>query len=478
MSINHRRISVAIASSLVLELINKISPLLILHHAQKNLGLTEFGWSQYQLAIFEIIQPFVSYGFANYALAETSAAGCSQDRVRRIFTHIMLLKIFHAVVVSSLYLLNRKLNGAPIADLYSLGILLLVVGSAVTDVFWYCILQHKLAKFTLLSGILRILAMLLILFFIKTTADSRLFVCLMLLPNAMIAISSGVYAFSQLKFGTIDWQFLKIIFSKSTPFALVVLLVTLVDRVDIFLVEKFFGLDAAGSYAGPAKIIQSLSLIAASLALPFYAEMLKVHDAHSLAKHTKLSLWFLSALIVPIVFGLPFIEGDVLQLVFSNLPSPANHLLSSLAIGMIGNIFVTVFGLQILIAKARPFRLSIGAGATLIFIPTVVWLTKDWFGYQAVAYSLVLGKIGFGLSCVYYSREFLPKTPWLSFIKPVLAGVAMAGFLSLLRVDGLGLNILAGGVSYSVCLLLINFKEFLDILQHPKVLNVWNRWRL
>ena len=476
MSINHRRISLSIASGLLLEIINKISPILILYHAQKSLGLADFGWAQFQLALFEVVQPFVTYGFPNFALAAVAEDKDQSPAVSQgLFSHILVLKVFNALLVSIFFLESHNFGAATAADRYSFDILLVVMAACIFDTFWLCVARHKLATMSLISGVLRIAALLLILTLVESPSDKRLFVFLSLLPNSLICLLTGLYAYKTLSFSRIAWSKLREIMMKATPFALTILVLTLIDRIDIFLIERWFGLETAGIYSGPARVIQSLAMVTTAIALPFYAEILKVKDRDSLYKHVALSLWFLSALIAPIIFGIPFIEGDVIRILFSHLPVAGHYLLSLLSVSMIGSILVSVFGLQILMARSRPWPIIIAGSICLFFIPPTVWALKATWGFKSVAYVIIAGKIIFGLLCMRFAKEFLPKIPWSSFLKPILAGAGMGGFLLLIKVPGLVQNLLWGGLAYLVCLVATNFREFKEILQHPKVKGLLKR---
>ncbi len=477
MSINHRRLSISIGAGLLLEVINKISPLLILHHAQKTLGLPDFGWAQYQLALFEVVQPFVTYGFASYALAEASSKDNAESELQKLFTHILILKLINAALVSLFYIMSHQFESHSRADQYSFDILFLVMIASIADSFWICIARHKLATMSLVSGLLRLLSLFLILGFIETADDRHLFVLLSLLPNTAISVATGIYSFRLLSLSRIFLSNLVDILRKSTPFALIVLLITMLDRIDIFFVERWFGLEVAGIYSGPAKVSQSLSMIISSLALPFYAEILRIQEPKVLLKHVALSLWCLSALVSPIIFGLPFIQEELVETLFTNLPQSAHQLVSLLSVGMVGTVLLSVFGLQILMSKSRPWPIIWGSALCVATVPIMIWIAKDHLGYQAAAYCIVFGKIAIGLFCMQFAKEFLPKIPWLSFFKPLLAGAGMAYILYEIDVKGMLANIVWGALAYLLCLSLSNFKEFKQILQHQKVRAMLDRWR-
>ncbi len=476
MSINHRRLSIAVAAGLFLEAINKVSPLLILHHAQKTLGLTDFGIAQYQLTMLESVQPFITFGFANYALAERAVQTDNQSETSTIFSHIGALKLINTLLVAILIVISATTGQAPFSQsIYSTGILTVVLVAYVADSMWYCIARHKLAQMSVLTGLLRITTLVLILILVQQRTDTKLFILLCILPNVATSIYSGFYAFKNLEITRVTVATLKKIAIKSAPFAILILFVTLLDRIDIFLVQKWYGSEGAGIYSGPAKVVQSLSLLIAGLATSFYAETMRVNESESLFKHISFSLWLFTALTAPIIFGIPFIEKQTLSILFKDLPDSAGNLLSIASIGMIGTVLSSVFALQILMPKSRPWPVILGATIGLLISYALAWTLHSSFGLHSAAFGIVCGKIIFGLTCLWASREFLPKIPLASFLKPMLAGACMSIFLTLIASDHMAVNIGFGGLSYVFFLSTINHKEFKKLIQHPKIKSLLGR---
>jgi O-antigen/teichoic acid export membrane protein len=477
MSINHRRLSITVAAGLLLEAINKVSPLLILHHAQKTLGLTDFGIAQYQLTMLESVQPFITFGFANYALAERAVQTDNQTETSAIFSHIGALKIINALLFATFIVISTPTGHAPFSQsIYSTGILTLILAACVADSMWYCIAKHKLAQMSLLTGLFRITTLILILLLVDQRTDMNLFIVLCILPNVATSIYSGYYACKNLEITRIAAATMKKIVIKSAPFAILILLVTILDRIDIFLVERWYGPEGAGIYSGPAKVVQSLSLLIAGLATPFYAETMKVNESESLYKHVSLSLWLFTALAAPIIFGIPFIEKQALSILFKDLPASAENLLSVTSIGILGTVLSSVFALQILMPKSRPWPVIIGATIGLLISCAIAWASQPSFGIHSAAIGIVCGKILFGLTCLWASREFLPKLPLASFLKPMLAGACMSIFLYLIASNDMAVNLGCGGLSYVFFLSRINQKEFNNLIRHPKIKSLLGRF--
>ncbi|RZA16116.1 MAG: hypothetical protein EOP10_25165 [Proteobacteria bacterium] len=372
-AINHRRISLAVASSFLLELVSKISPLLILHHAQKTLGIEQYGWSQTQIAFLETMQPFITFGFASYALAITSGKGDAKDDLNRLFSPILYLKTFNALIVALVYLAYFLWRGnvLNVLDYLVFGVMLL---TSVLDFHWVCVVRHKIAMVSLVSGALRLAFLGLILTLVKSSDDKSLFVALLIIPNAFVAMGTGYFAKSLAVFRVVKWEELRRIFLDSIPFAILIIMITTFDRVDLFSVERWLGLEIVGIYSGPAKVIQSISTVLMALSLPFFAEILKVTDSDSLTKHLRLSFFFMSVLISTIIFGMPFVEKDIAQLMFPAVAyESVRHLMSILSVSMVGSIFISVFGLQLLMSKGKPWPIIRGTFVYCLFFPIFVW---------------------------------------------------------------------------------------------------------
>src|SRR5262249_29440190 len=132
------------------------------------------------------------------------------------------------------------------------------------------------------------------------------------------------------------------LFRGALPFASIILLLVLHDRYDLFLVERWFGLEAAGAYAGPARLVQSLAALGGSVVGAFSAEIIQVEadDKESLRRHVAFSLWCMLAIATPIVFGAPFVEGDALSLLFTHQDPAARGIFSWLCLGILSQVAI------------------------------------------------------------------------------------------------------------------------------------------
>ncbi|MCX6130167.1 MAG: oligosaccharide flippase family protein [Proteobacteria bacterium] len=474
MSINRRRLSLTIASGLVVEAINKVSPLLILHHAQKTLGLAAFGWAQYGIAIIESLIPLVAFGYTNFAIAEAGSAEHPLIRAKQVLSPIAILKLVHALSVLVAFFVWQNLHQGRFQLESNSWFLILMLGSVTLDSLWFCILNQKLASFNILGGLLRICSLLAILAWVKNPNQAFHFLVLIMLPNALISAASGFYSFRHLGFARLVPADMKRFFLGSIPFASIAIILTLYERFDLFLIERWFGLEALGAYSGPARVVQSLIMLINSVVLAFYAEMVRINDRESLFKHTQLSLWSLMALATPIAFGASFVEKDALNLIFTHTSPLADGVFGLLSAGMIGNALIAVFGLQLLQIKGKPWKLILALILGFLIGPPIAWLLRDSLGLLAASVAVLASKTIAAALSLLFARPLIAKIPWNSLTRTLLAGLFMALGLKLCQPKGLIWTLSLGAIFYGTALIALNREQIMLGLQHPKIA-AWRR---
>jgi O-antigen/teichoic acid export membrane protein len=472
MSIHRRRLGISIASGLVMEGLNKISPLLILYHAQKYLGLTAFGSAQYGIAWLEIIQSLVAFGYANYAVAAISRGHDSAP----ILSHVTALKIMQMLLV----LLGVSILSAwqsPAHPLQSYFLLLaLLLSGTVLDASWLALARQKVAYFSAFHIILRLGSLLAIFIWVRAPEDQLLFMLLQLAPHILMAVATAYFAWTRLGWSPVQRDSFFRIARGALPFAAISFLLMLQDRFDLFLMERWFGLEAAGAYAGPAKVVQSLAALGTSVVAAFSAEMVLVKDRDSLARHSALSLWCMLAIATPIVFGAPFVETEAMQLLFPHQPPAAHGIFRWLCLSIIAQVFITVFGLQVLQLKGEPWRLFLCLIPGLIAGPLLAWTLRSTYGWPVMAWALVASKGIAAFLVVIAARPMTGPFPWPAILRTLAPGACMALVLYGIVLQGILLQFIIGGIVYLSCLALLNRQKVSWVLNHPQIARYWRGW--
>jgi O-antigen/teichoic acid export membrane protein len=452
-----------------MEALNKISPLLILYHAQKYLGLAAFGSAQFGIAWLEIVQSLVAFGYANYAVAAMSRG---QDSAP-ILSHVTALKIMQMLLVLfGVTILSLWQSPSHPVQNYFLLLVLLLTGT-VLDASWLALARQKLAYFSAFSIILRLGSLVVIFLWVRAPQDKELFMLLLLTPHVLMALATAYFAWTRLGWSPLRAKSLPLIWRAALPFAAISFLLMLQDRFDLFLIERWFGLEAAGAYAGPAKVVQSLAALGTSVVAAFSAEMVQVKDRDSLARHTALSLWCMLAIATPIVFGAPFVETEMMRLLFTHELRETHGIFSWLCLSIIGQVFITVFGLQVLQLKGEPWRLFLCLIPGLILGPLLAWILRTSYGWQVMAWAVVLSKGLAACLVVIVARPITGSVPWSPILRTLAAGACMALVLYGIVLQGILANLIVGGIVYLSCLALLNRQKVSWVLHHPKIARYW-----
>lgn len=455
--VNKKRLSFTTAFSLGVEVFAKIVPLLVLHFAQKALGVKAFGLSQYGIALVEIAIPFVIFGYHNYGAVLVGQVSKEPGKIARLISNITCLKLLHAVV--TLGFMTLVLGASEVYRPYLPMMLALsfVMFTGAFDCFWTHLGVQKFAWVQGFIGVGKIISLVLVVLLVTHPEDSALYAALTFLANSCLHLATFVYCTKRFGIARPRWSEMTQLFVRARPYALVVILGIFADRLDWILVERLFGLRETGLYAGSARLNHSVFQLFNAITLSFFAEMLVCHDKKSLTRHFELGLWVMTSLFAPVLVGMIFVGRDVLGLIygadFVGQEAPLLALLASTWFGTLG----AMLSLQILQIRGatKPVLWALVAGTTVMtaLIPALAQTLQ----LVGVAVSVLVGKaLSAGLMLI-AARRYLSQLPWGAVLRPMLAAAVMGLVLAGLGEMTFAKTVLVGGLSFAPVYLLLNW---------------------
>lgn len=463
--LHKKRISITILTGLFVEFLNKIAPLVIFHLAQKRLGLEKFGYALFGISVIELVIPFITFGYNQYG---TIAAGKDPERIRKLMSNIFVLKFIHLLIL--LAFLYSFFLFSPNYRIYypmmlPLGMLLLF---SVFETVWVQAASQKVAVSNLSYGVCRFISLILILRFIQDSQDAILFAILSLVSNAIINIFSVGYTFRSFSLVRPDWTSMRVLFKKSQPFAVIALLTIVNERMDIFLAEHFDGLSGAGYYAGCARLGHSLIQIANTIIMAFFSEMVSVSSKESMTAHMTTSLWVLCFFLSPIVFGVWFVDSDLLSFIFDEKFRSVGKLLSLLFLSATFSLITTSFGQQILLlnGQLKSYALALILGIIISFLGT----TMAGGGLYAIAISMCIGKSFTSCYVMMAAKKTIRFPIGNILLRTIGPGIIMALGLYFLHLDGFFATLSAGAILYLFSSYWMNRRDFSTFF------NYFRRW--
>ena len=448
-------------AALASETVNKVAPLLTMHFAASRLGAAGFGVSQFALWLLEWGIILVAFGYPQAIPVALRRAESLQEK-KELAGALVLNRLAQAAcAILAMWVLVQSNPDYGVywpAVASSLFILLL----SAFDMSGVLIAVQRVGTYSMMMIASKLASLLAVWMLIQSTSDATLYVLITNGANGLICVGSFLLAWNFLGLSMPSLSQMRKMFRLSVPFAISVFALVLVERFDLYLVERSMGPVGAGWYSGPMKLMQSIIPLIASVSTVFYSEMVGIHDAESMKKHLRFSLLSVMLFIMPVIVGTWFTGAGILNLIFGAGFESQGQTLSILVLNALAHAVILVIGFQTLGLRhrMRPVysALFIGLLAGVIIGPTLV---KN-FGYVGAAGASVISRwIPAGIILltarnvgVVGFREF--SGPILQAGLPALAmGVVLAlaeqaGARSLATLLGLG------AISYFVFFMAIN----------------------
>ncbi len=281
---------------------------------------------------------------------------------------------------------------------------------------------------------------------------------------AIVRYRSGVFLHR------ISFKRSKEILRMSYPFALLILLMSLFNRVDSVMLERLLlnGMEEAGIYAQSFRIYDAasqFSLLFAALLLPMFSRMIKEGgDVNDLVR-TALPLLMVAGLTLAISCN--FYGSSILDLLYID---PASHSSRIFGILMIGFLFVSasyIYG-SLLTANNNLLQLNIIAGITVILNVSLNLILIPRYQSVGAAISSLASQGFFAISQLVLTRKIL-RLSWNGDIM-----LKLAAFLALNLVAAYLTQFIPGWISGFLILLLACFVSalLLGLIRPREILSI------
>jgi O-antigen/teichoic acid export membrane protein len=272
-----------------------------------------------------------------------------------------------------------------------------------------------------------------------------------------------------------NWPFFVMIVKQSMPYAILVLMMALYNRLDPILIGKILpkemGEIQVGIYAKGFRLFDAANQVAflfAALLLPIFSNMIK--NGKSVVHIVKLAYSLLFTISVSVAVSSYFYAHEIMDLLYPGDNTEAAKIYSILMFGFIAVSSIYVFG-TLLTANGSLKRLNIIAGSAIvinmliniILIPRMMAVGSAYASLSAQAISAILQ-----LVVVQMIFKFKLNIPYLaSLLSFALLVVCAAYFSKMLPYQWpytLG-ALLAFALLLSILLKLINIRGFVALIK-------------
>lgn len=268
-------------------------------------------------------------------------------------------------------------------------------------------------------------------------------------------------------------KFILVFLRKSYPYALLILLMSLYNRIDSVMLERMLpepiGKEQAGIYAQAFRLLDAVAMFGAlvgGLLLPIFARMIKQKEPVGQMVKLSFSLLIVPAIIISVACAL--YNSEIMTLLYKSNTRQSSELLGVLMIGFIGIASSYIFG-TLLTANGSMKALNIMALCGVILNLTLNLILIPEYQAYGSAFASVTTQLFTGISQFFIAMHILKLKPGLKYIVKItifILLVVLTGILS--KNSGYWINGLAIFVIVSLLaafiLKLINIKNLVEIV--------------
>lgn len=472
---NKKRIALTLFLAFLSEIANKIIPLISLHFAANRLGTASFGVSQFAIWLLDWGVLATAYGFSQIGPVMLRADK-SQEAQRRVHGSIVASRLALALV--SAITLGVLVQEHSVYAPYKWAVIssITILFTSAIDAGWILIARQKMALWSVLSILAKFGSLLLILNFVQDPEDTVKFVIITNLANSFISICSFMIALKLIGLRLPSTQELRKAFKLATPFAVSTSLMLVMDRYDLFLVERYLGTSETGIYAAATKLVGSIFPLILAVTTIFYSEMMAQSDRESIERHLKASVFWACSALGPVLVGVWFVDNALLSLVFGEGYASGGAALSVLMLSMFFYGMITIFGFQLLTLKGlwKPlvFSLALGTLAGIFSGSSLI----STYGTIAAAWSSLIAKLIGALFLLHVALKVwslngsvLLKQTWRGCLPSIVMGAALVSLLMTGALpSGLTGIIALGCLIYAFSFVIFNLREVIEITEKAK----------
>lgn len=386
------RVSTSVVISLLVEVLNKLAPLIVIRHATQVLGAGAFGVSQFALSVIEVSIPFVTFGYHYVGATELHKLKDDKAAATKLIANLTALKFFHALLASGIIL--TLLAFRPDWGEYRWVLIATVpfLFLSALDRTYLNIAFQRMTNLALWNGAFKLVSLVTIVLFVRSATDSTLYAVATLMASAGVSLVSIIQtrrSFAVLSFDTSSWPS---IFKRALPFAAVLVIYPLFERFDVFFAEAYGGADALGVYVAPWRLVASLTHFFMVVASVFLSEAVASESNEFLTRNTENALILCLSLTLPALVGIGFVGRDVLAFMFGADFVGMYHTMLWQTSSILMQSIVVIFGMQVLLLNGMRKKLLASLIVGVLVGLAFAWSLARARGIDGIAPAAFIGR--------------------------------------------------------------------------------------
>lgn len=396
-----------------------ILPLITVPYVSNILGAEGIGSYAFTYSNMQYFVIFGMVGISLYGNRQIAYVREKKEKLKNTFYSIYTLQLITTTISFVLYLIFILVfNNGDYKWLYIVqGINIL---ASMIDISWLFMGLEQFKKTVIRNTIVKLVSLASIFIFVKSSEDTIIYTLIIALSSFIGNLTFWLYIPKLIGFKRIKILELKVHLKSSLALfipQLAIQIYVLLDRTMLGIITDTV---QVGYYENSQKIVKVVLTIATAIGtvmMPKIANTVASGDMKKVKYYIQNSFFFVSALSIPLMFGLMGVAKELSPWFFGDNFKGIENLIVLSSLIILAISWSNVLGTQLLVPlnKTKEFTISVTAGATINFILNLVMLKN--LGATGACLSTIVAEFTVTLIQFYFVRDFIkPK----ELIKPVL----------------------------------------------------------
>lgn len=389
-----------------------ILPLITVPYVSNILGAEGIGDYAFTYANMQYFVIFGMVGITLYGNRQIAYVRENKEKFKNTFYSIYTLQLITTTISFLLYLIfTLVFNNGDYKWLYIVqGINIL---ASMIDISWLFMGLEQFKKTVVRNTIVKLVSLASIFIFVRSSDDTVIYTLIIALSSFIGNLTFWLYIPKMIGFKRIKILELKVHLKSSLALfipQLAIQIYLLLDRTMLGIITDTV---QVGYYENSQKIVKVVLTIATAIGtvmMPKIANTVASGDMKKVKYYIQNSFFFVSALSIPLMFGLMGVAKELSPWFFGDNFKGIENLIVLSSLIILAISWSNVLGTQLLVPlnKTKEFTISVTAGAIINFILNLVMLKK--FGAVGACFSTIIAEFTVTSVQFYFIRNFIkPK---------------------------------------------------------------------
>ena len=439
------------------QIVGIVLPFLTVPYTTKILGADNLGVCAYTAAIINYFCMAADLGTNVYGIRTIAYNRDDKEKLNKVFTEIVTIRVMLNVLGAIMALVYILIFTEKYRIIFLLQMICFL--SQIFDLAWFYQGIEEFKNIAIRNIVLKCIYVISIFLFIKSNSDlpKYVFIITFLMFGSSIVYWIGLKKYVKLDFKMKKGTILKHLKNSMHLFVpqIAIILYTSLDKVMLgSLVDKkyvsFYDMSLKFTMIGMIFITTFGTVM-----MPKISNLAANNNGDAIKEKTKESLEILTAIAIPMIFGLIAVSNGIVDLMLTEEFNEVGMLIKILSITIIFWTWNNVTGSQLLIPmkKEKLITISVVIGAVLNIILNIILIPRIQAAGCVVA-TLVTEAIVTGVQ-IYFCRNYF-KIGLGSIWKTIVASIIM--FAAIIFISNIFIQLLIGVIIYFFIMILLKDK--------------------